>query len=1104
MHREISHSESTFGQQQNLTLYLFTALLGLLMALDLLPLVGGWLGLQSFVWPREIFGYRFAWYAAVIGGARVVYTSLLGLNEGKIGADVALAIACVAAIMIREPLVAAEVVVIGMVGECLEAITFDRTRKAIRKIAEVCPYRCWLLRDGKEVRVLTSEVVAGDRVVVKPGAKVPVDGVVVAGRSAVDVSALTGESMPVDKAPGDEILAGSLNSTGALTIEAVCVGANTVAGQVIEMTARALKDKAGIERTADRLARYFLPVVLGLALITFLAGLLYHGTGLFKPAGSIRLAFWAAVARSVYPTLSVLVVACPCALILATPAAVIAALGRLAGTGVLIKSGSALERLAQVKVFAFDKTGTISEGRLELGDVRTLGGVSEDELLRWAASAEQGSEHPLAQLILKEAAARQLVLEPIIDFQAQPGAGVLTHVGRGPAITLLVGSRRLLEENSIPLSPEALALIESFDAVGQTPLLVAKDGVILGGIGARDRLRPEAGEVLAELRSLGVEEIVLLTGDRAAAAHSLADDLGFTAIHAELLPQQKAEWILASRGRKPPEETARESGGLRAPLASRCTAMVGDGINDAPALAQADVGLAIGGGTDIAAEAGDVILMGGTLKPIPLLVRLSRQTVRIIRQNIIWFAFVFNAIGIIVTAWLWPLFAAPGWYEQSPLAAVIYHQIGSLAVLLNAMRLLWFERIGESPRWRRIDDWLEKHLDIGEYLHWFEHRWRGIVTTGSIAFFVVWAWSGVTIIAPDEVAVLRRFGDPQANLEPGWYWRWPWPIEDVVRVSLNIQTVEVGYRESSDLTRSMSALTWSSAHRREGRLPKESLMITGEGNLIDVQAIVRFKVVNAQVYLFEVSDAPELLRATTESVLRATIAGRPFLGLLTLQRGKLQEDVLARLQKRCQELHAQNFGIEIVGLSLLDLHPPAEVVGEYYEVAKAMEDRDRSINEAQKDAIKKIKGAEADGIRKLAVARAVKTERVTEARREYARFAALVKARSELSFGTELALRMDSLDAVLKGQESPSMEAFHKRVERYRALQPSLVDFRIFWDGVSKALVGRDLVLIDSDKVPGQRTFMLIDPESLRPPPIFFPQERPVPAKQQRKEDDEP
>src|SRR5262245_58272789 len=371
MHREISHSEGAFQQQSNAALYLLTALVGLLIGIDLWPVVAGWVDPgQSFLpaWRNEFNGYRvFALAAAVLGGARALYGALDGLLQGKVGADLALAVAVVAAILLRESLVAAQIVFVGLLGECLEGFTFERTQRAIRKIVEVCPRRCWLLRDGQEVRVLVSEVKVGDRVVVKPGARVPVDGVVTDGRSAVDTSALTGESLPLDKGPGDEVLAGSLNQFGALTVEATRVQEQTVAGRVMDITAKALKEKSPTERQADRLAKWFLPVVLALAAVTFMANFVWY-TGPLRGEAA-RMSAGPAVRLSVYPTLAVLVVACPCALILATPAAVIAALGRLAGTGVLLKSGAALERLAGVNAFAFDKTGTLTEGRLELGDV---------------------------------------------------------------------------------------------------------------------------------------------------------------------------------------------------------------------------------------------------------------------------------------------------------------------------------------------------------------------------------------------------------------------------------------------------------------------------------------------------------------------------------------------------------------------------------------------------------------------------------------------------------------------------------------------------------------------------------------------------------------
>jgi Cu+-exporting ATPase len=1101
MHREISHGDSAFSQESPAPLFFVTGLLGLFIALDLAPTLGAWLDWPLLAQlPGGVGRYRFALIAAVLGGARVLYTSLQSLLDGKLGADLALAIAAIAAILIGEYLVAAEVVFIGLVGECLEAFTFARTQRAIRKIVEVFPRRCWLLRDGQEVRVLTSELQVGDHVIVKPGGKVPADGIVREGRSAVDVSALTGESVPADKGPGDEVLAGSVNQFGALTIEARKVGEQTVAGRVIELTARALKDKGDVERTADRLARYFLPVVLGLAAATFLAYLVIYSSGWFRGADVPRLGWRQAITRSVYPMLSVLVVACPCALILATPAAVIAALGRLAGTGVLIKGGSALERLAAVTAFAFDKTGTLTEGKLELGDVRTLHGASADDLLGCAASAEQRSEHPLARLIVQEAQRRQLPLEPPLDFQAHPGAGVSAHTSAG---RIVVGTRRLLEEEGVELPSETDDLLAHFDAAGQTVLLVARSGIVLGAIGARDRLRPEAAGVLEELKGLGIDPILLLTGDRKSAAAAIARELPLMEVHAELLPEQKAARIAeltAARARGPAAKQ------LPLSIGAGRVAMVGDGINDAPALAVADVGLALGGaGADIAAEAGDIVLMGAPLRPLPLLVRLSREMVRIIRQNIIWFAFAVNAVGIVITAWLWPLLAPESWLDESPLAAVVYHQIGSLAVLLNSMRLLWFERSGASPSWQRVraglretDLWLEKTFDAHEWSHWAYERRRRLGFASFGVVLALYALSGLTIVAPEEVAVARRFGKPIADLGPGWHWRWPWPVEDVLRLPLRIRTVEVGYRAAPlDKAKPVSALTWTSGHRRETRVAEEATMITGDGNLVDVLITVRYKIVKPRTYLFDVQDADEIIRAATESVARNAVAGRPFQELLTLERGKFQEEVAQRLQAKCDAYGSYGLGIELEGVSLFDLHPPQDVVEAYYEVAQAMEQRDQRINEAQERATRKLKAADAQVQQILAQARAARTEKVQQAAAEKERFLARSRARNELSWPQDLLLTMDQVEAVLRGESAEqAQKQSAERRARKLAVQAALTDFRVFWDSAARALTGREMVLIDSDKLQGRRQLFLFDPEQLRVPvPMFLPPDRNPPAR---------
>jgi Cu+-exporting ATPase len=1086
MHREISHTDEAFHPPSQLSLYLLTGLLALLMGLDLWPQLVRWLGVDWLpVWPNTLFGQRFALLAAILGGARILYTTIEGLLQGRVGADLALAIASVAALLLREYLVAAEIIFIGLVGECLESFTFARTCRAVRRLVEVAPRRCWLWRDGQEVRVRTTEVQPGDVVLVKPGARVPVDGVVLEGQSTLDVSALTGEPLPRDCGPGDRVLAGMLNQLGALKVRAERVAEQTTLGRVIELTARALKEKTTLERTADRLARWFLPVVLGLAALTFLGGLIYYGTSLFAPRRELAQAAW----LSIFPALAVLVVACPCALILATPAAVIAALGRLAGTGVLLKGGAALERLAQVQAFAFDKTGTLTEGKLELGDIFPLENIPVEEVLRLAAAAEQASEHPLARVVVEEARRRGLSWEPVQDCQVHPGGGVVARSAQG---TILVGNRRWLNSQGVSLSPQVEKYLQDLDAAGQTALLVAREGQLLGVLGARDRLRPEAADVLAQLRALGIRHLALLTGDRLAVARRVASQLGISLVQAELLPEQKADWLRT--GHWP---TAAEGGAAEAALP---TAFVGDGINDAPALACATVGLAVGSGTDVAAEAGDIVLLGPPLTPLPLLVRLARATVRVIRQNILVFAFGVNLVGILLTAWLWPLLVPAPWYEQAPVAAVLYHQFGSLAVLLNSLRLLWLERPA-SPRLTRlrraalaVDHWMQHYLNLDEALHWLSHHLRPVAGALGLLGLAAYALSGLTLIRPEEVAVVLRLGRPVAELGPGTYWRWPWPVETLRRVQPDrLRLVEVGFRTLGGDPPIAPGYSWASLHQGDGivRIPDEALMITGDGNLVEVQATVRYRLQPGQIqtYLFEVRNPEEMIRAAAEAVLRQLFAARTFSEVLTVERGAFQEEALRALAQRCQRYGPHGLGIRLEGLVLHDLHPPAEVVPAYYEVTRAMEDHDRLINEAEAEATRKIQEAEAKSKEIVYSARAARTEKILQAEGYRDAFLARSAARHTLDLEQEWRLFCAALAETLAGLPSAQVEENSQRRRRAAlALNATLTDFRLFWDTLGQALQGRQLVLIDAERVPGRRHLLLLDPELLRPPaPILLP-----------------
>ncbi|MCZ2342024.1 MAG: cation-translocating P-type ATPase family protein [Bacteroidales bacterium] len=1093
MHREFHPTDSPFRSQSHTTLYLLTGILGVLLIADLWPLLASWLaslGLTLPTWSsREFWGFRFALIAAVLGGARTLYGSLERLSEGKLGADLAVAIAVIAAILIGEPLVAAEVVFIALFGECLEAWTFDRTQRAVQGLNDLFPTRCWVLRDGEEVRTFTTDLIVGDTIIVKPGGRVPADGVIVDGRSAVDTSALTGESLPVEKGIGDAILAGSLVQNGSLTLRAERVAQQTVAGQMIALTATALQDKGTAERQADRLARYFLPAVLLLAGMTFLMHFYWQSGSPIGPDGAV-LSRGAAARLAIYPMLAVLVVACPCPLVLATPAAVLAALGRLAGTGVLVKSGAVLERLATVQGIAFDKTGTLTEGQLEVGDIRPIGSTDANVLLTIAATAEQHSEHPIAQALLATPSVRESPLEPFTEFLAHPGGGVAVETHSGRKIT--VGNPRWLQEQGFTISPEVAAILAECDATGQTAVLVGQDAELLGVIGIRDRLRAEAVGVLDDLAALGLHPITVLTGDRAAAAQAIIARVPTPVqLHSELLPAQKADWLTTAGP----------------------TVFIGDGVNDAPALARATVGIAIGSGTDIAAEAGDVVMMGDPLRPLPLLIQLSRETAKIIRQNILWFGFGVNLFGVLLAGWLVPLLApmlAPSaeWFEKSPLIGVLYHQIGSLAVLLNSLRLLAFGRTASNPTLlalreaaQSVDHWAVR-LHPEEWIHAISHHGKLVAASVAALALVAWCCSSVVTINIDEVGVVQRFGAVQDTISPGLHIRWPWPIETVTKLKPEaIHTVPIGYRllsaeraeqlrranreqeklrqSAADLPRD-PALTWASSHADTvQRLTDESLIITGDGNLIEVLATVRYTVSDPIRYLFGCPDPDALIRTETEAILRELAAGMPFLDLLTVNRATFEQLATAKLQERLQSAAPGGLGVRLAELTLHDLHPPQDVVASYHQVAEAIQRRDRTINAAEAEALRRHQRAEEVAIRLVRRAEADAAAQIADATAKRDAFLAWAQSRQTLPAAVE---------ATLTGTPDAA-----QRREALLAVHRFLTDFRLSLEAAVAVLRRRDKILIDADTVPGRRHLFLADPEIFRGPAATFPRTPPNP-----------
>lgn len=553
--------------------------------------------------------------------------------------------------------VAASIVVLILLGNVLQARATARTRGAIRALVALSPKTARVDRDGQEQDVPLEQVRVGDVVLVRPGETVPVDGVVEDGRSNVDESMLTGEPMPVAKGPADPVTGGTMNTTGAFRFRATRVGADTALQRIVRLVRQAQGSKAPVQRLADRISGVFVPVVIGLALVTFLA---WYG---LSPAEE-RLS------RAVYAAVAVLIIACPCALGLATPTAILVGTGRGARAGILIKGGEALERAANVTAVVLDKTGTITEGKPAVATVRPADPFTADELLRLAASAERGSEHPLAAALVRAATGRGLALANARDFRAVAGHGLEAEVeGR----RVLVGNAKLLRDRGVTVDD---AGVQDLTEAGQTPVFVGVDGRFAGVIGVADRPRPEARAAIDRLRADDLT-VVMLTGDTERTARAVARQVGIDRVVAGVLPEGKLSAVAALRAE------------------GHVVTMVGDGINDAPALAEADVGIAMGSGTDVAVEAADVTLVRPDLGGVPAAIRLAWATMRTVRQNL-FFAFAYNVLALPLAAGV--LYPLTGWL-LSPIVASAAMALSSLSVVTNALRLRGFavRSTGNTP-----------------------------------------------------------------------------------------------------------------------------------------------------------------------------------------------------------------------------------------------------------------------------------------------------------------------------------------------------------------------------------------------------------------------
>ncbi len=534
---------------------------------------------------------------------------------------------------------AAIIITLVLFGKYLEAKAKGRTTEAIKKLMGLQPKTARVIREGRELDIPVEELVVGDIIFVRPGEKIPVDGIIIEGSSSVDESMLTGESIPVDKNVGSEVIGATINKHGGFKFKATKVGKDTALAQIIKVVEEAQGSKAPIQRMADVISAYFVPVVIAISFLTFVIWYFIAAPGQFTEA--------------LLPTIAVLVIACPCALGLATPTSIMVGTGKGAENGILIKGGEHLENAHKINTVVFDKTGTVTKGEPQVTDILVAQGITEEELLVYAASVEKNSEHPLAQAIVQYSQKRGLKLLEVKDFQAIPGHGVQ---GQIEGKRILLGNRKLMEKNQINIDA-FLPNLEKLEGEGKTAMLVALDIDLAGILAVSDTVKESSARAIKKLKEMGIE-VVMITGDNRRTAQAIANQVGIEKVLAEVLPEKKAEEVQKLKNE------------------GKVVAMVGDGINDAPALATADVGIAIGTGTDVAMETADITLISGDLEGIVAAIQLSKATIRNIKENLFW-ALIYNTLGIPI--------AALG--LLSPVIAGGAMAFSSVSVVSNALRL---------------------------------------------------------------------------------------------------------------------------------------------------------------------------------------------------------------------------------------------------------------------------------------------------------------------------------------------------------------------------------------------------------------------------------
>ena len=949
-------------RRERVRYYAFAALVGALLLLN-------WLGIF-----KTLFGLDTAIIITLLAGYKTFHNSVSALLEKRISADIALCIAVIAALSVGQNLAAAEAMFIVLVGEGLESYAAGRTAAAIHRFVEQMPRRATLLREGREEEVDADTLAPGDHIVVRAGERIPADGVIEEGCSTLDESSVTGEPLPREKNPGDEVFSATLNGGGLLRIEVSRAGDDTTLARVVRLVREAQQKRAPVERLADRAAKYFLP-----ALLLAAAATLYF-------------------TRDWMRTVAVLIVACPCALILATPTAMVAAIGGLARRGILVRGGSELQRAAEIDTVIFDKTGTITEGEFEIIEIAALG-RSENELLAIAAAAERASDHPLARIIEREAARRGLIVPPADSAQARPGRGVECRTG---GLMVRAGNAAFLAEVGI----SADALVERADRLGAAAVLISAGDSLAGAILLRDRLREGAREASARLTELGITHQVMLTGDRPRVAEVMARQAGIPEWHADLLPEQKVDQIrqIASRQRK--------------------VAMIGDGINDAPALAAAHIGIAVAGASDIAAEAAGAVFLPHSLETLPVLFETSRRAVATAWQNIILFAGLFNLAAV--------LCAASG--VVGPIGAAATHQLSSFLVMMNSLRLLRtgerdFERVSRLaarsglPRlWARIREYrrvYQRGIDPAEIVPWLLARKAALVRAVPALAAVAIILNGCYIVGPAETGIVQRFGRRLLPYrEPGLHYKLPWPVDRLTRIrSRQVRVVEIGFRSTAGASGAEpAAYEWSEQHRagRFQKQPEESLMLTGDQNMIELNATVHYDLSRPDDFLFKQFDAEATLRDAAESAMRSAIAAAPLDDVLTTGRSAIEEKARAGLQERLDRYGA---GVRVLSFRLEDVHPSVEVVDAFREVSAAYEEKNRLVNEAEGYRSEQVALARGNAKARLEQARQYTLGRVNRAEGDAVRFIQREAASRAAPGPNETRLYLETLEQILPGKK---------------------------------------------------------------------------------------